>query len=248
MTADAGSLHCPNCGATVRGESGRCPYCQARLATIACPSCFALMFEGARYCQTCGAARTRSEEDDTDVVCPGCRATLQRVSLGATVVLECRGCDGVWVDADVFERICADHEAQTAVLHRFSSGPRESQTVRVQYRPCPRCHKLMNRLNFGRLSGAVVDVCKGHGTFLDAGELHQIVTFIVQGGLERARARQIEDLRDQERSLEEAERRAARFYDSYAGRGVPADPTEDPLGLGITRASLADLLELMRRK
>ncbi len=29
---------------------------------------------------------------------------------------------------------------------------------------------------------------KGHGTFLDAGELHQVVTFIVQGGLDRARA------------------------------------------------------------
>ena len=35
----------------------------------------------------------------------------------------------------------------------------------------------MNRVNFGKVSGAVgLDVCKGHGTFLDRGELHQIVT------------------------------------------------------------------------
>ena len=36
----------------------------------------------------------------------------------------------------------------------------------------------MNRLNFGRLSGTIVDMCNGHGTFLDRGELHQVVKFI----------------------------------------------------------------------
>jgi hypothetical protein len=60
---------------------------------------------------------------------------------------------------------------------------------------------MMNRMNFGRVSGTVVDVCKGHGTFLDAGELHAIVQFIQQGGLDRARQRQIEDLKEQEQHL-----------------------------------------------
>ena len=60
----------------------------------------------------------------------------------------------------------------------------------------------MNRLNFGRLSGTVVDVCKGHGTFLDAGELHAIVSFIQGGGLDRARQRQIEELKEEQRRLE----------------------------------------------
>ena len=68
----------------------------------------------------------------------------------------------------------------------------------------------MNRVNFGRLSGTVIDVCRGHGTFLDAGELHRIVTFIQSGGLARARARQLEELRAQERRVVDAERRAAR--------------------------------------
>lgn len=45
----------------------------------------------------------------------------------------------------------------------------------------------MNRVNFGRLSGTVVDVCRGHGTFLDRGELHQVVRFILDGGMDRAR-------------------------------------------------------------
>ena len=194
------------------------------------------MFEGARYCQTCGAARTRDEADDTDVVCPGCRETLQRVTVGATAMLECHGCDGVWVDADVFERVCADRESQTAVLHRFTSGPREAQTARVQYRPCPRCHKLMNRINFGRLSGAVVDVCKGHGTFLDAGELHRIVTFIVQGGLERARAREKEELRDAQRTALDEQRKAIRDRGKHGGGELSAGGS----------SGFDDLMDLLR--
>ena len=237
MTADAGSLHCPNCGAAVRGESGRCPYCQARLATVSCPSCFALMFEGARYCQTCGAARTRTEaEDSAAIACPGCRQPLRRVTLGSAAMLECAGCDGLWVDADVFERICADRESQTAVLHRYTSGPRASPAVRVQYRPCPRCHKMMNRVNFGKISGAIVDVCKGHGTFLDAGELHQIVTFIVQGGLERARSRQIEELRDEQRKAIDEQRKAMRERGKQGG--------SEPSAIGSS--GFDDLMDLLR--
>ena len=68
----------------------------------------------------------------------------------------------------------------------------------------------MNRVNFARISGVVVDVCKGHGTFLDPGELHAIVEFIHGGGLQRARTRQLEDLREQEKRALEAERRLAR--------------------------------------
>jgi hypothetical protein len=73
----------------------------------------------------------------------------------------------------------------------------------------------MNRVNFGRLSGAVVDVCKGHGTFLDAGELHQIVAFIQSGGLERARTQHIEDLKVEQRKLEDMQRKTAHFPAQY---------------------------------
>lgn len=56
----------------------------------------------------------------------------------------------------------------------------------------------MNRVNFARVSGAVVDVCKGHGTFLDRGELHQIVRFIQQGGMDRARQAERQRLADEQ--------------------------------------------------
>jgi hypothetical protein len=69
---------------------------------------------------------------------------------------------------------------------------------------------MMNRVNFGRLSGAIVDVCRGHGTYLDPGELHRIVEFIRSGGLERARQRRLEELREREAQIRQAESRLAR--------------------------------------
>jgi Zn-finger nucleic acid-binding protein len=125
---------------------------------------------------------------------------MLHVQLGTAVLLECSDCDSVWIDAADFERVCADREARAAVLHRWTSG-RGQPARTVRYRPCVRCGTLMNRVNFGRLSGTVVDVCRGHGTFLDAGELHAIATFIEGGGLDRAREQEIEELREEERRL-----------------------------------------------
>jgi Zn-finger nucleic acid-binding protein len=209
MPAEASSLHCPNCGAPADPDARRCPYCKARLATVSCPSCFALIFDGAAYCPRCGARRARTEHAEAEAKCPACKVRLRELAVGSASLLECPECDGAWMDADAFERLCADKEAQGAVLHR--GGSREPAPAgRVKYRPCVRCGKMMNRVNFGRVSGTVVDVCKGHGTYLDPGELQRIVEFIASGGLERARTRQIEDLREQERQLRDAEARLAR--------------------------------------
>lgn len=167
------------------------------------------MFDKAAFCPKCGAKRVRAEQEATDVRCPGCATALRRTAVGATILLECPDCDGVWVDADVFERLCADRESQAAVLHRFPDAA-PVRAGRVRYRPCARCGKMMNRVNFGRISGTVVDVCRGHGTYLDPGELHRIVEFIAAGGLERARRKQLEELREQDRRLREAQTRLAR--------------------------------------
>ena len=216
--ADAGSLRCPGCGAAAEPDSGRCRYCRARLATVSCPSCFTLGFEGAAYCHKCGAARVRARKDDAGARCPACRSELQRMDVGSTPLLECASCDGVWVDADVFERLCAQRESQAAVLQRLSTRTNE-KTAAVKYRPCLRCGTMMNRVNFGKLSGAVIDVCRGHGTFLDAGELHQIMAFIQGGGLERARARSIEALKEEEGRLKDLQRNA--MLERRASGGSP---------------------------
>jgi Zn-finger nucleic acid-binding protein len=126
---------------------------------------------------------------------------MHEVQLGDTVLMECQRCHGTWLDTQTFERICAGGEAQAAVLQQYAAPPQARTMPEVRYRPCLACGKMMNRLNFGKVSGTIVDVCKGHGTFLDAGELHRIATFIRGGGLERARQRQIDELKAEEARL-----------------------------------------------
>ena len=159
------------------------------------------------------------------------------MGIGDTPLLECSACDGVWVDADVFERICARRESQTAVLQRLSARSAARAGSPVQYRPCLRCGKMMNRVNFGKLSGAVIDVCRGHGAFLDAGELHQIVTFIQDGGLDRARTMKLEEMRDRERRLKDIERKAT--LDRRASGESPWSAT------GEWGTGLIDLIDLI---
>lgn len=205
MSGDGASLHCPSCGAPAGPDAGRCLYCQARLATIGCPVCLALLFQGAAFCPSCGAARSRSEEAQPHSTrCPACRGDMHWVRVGDVDLLECGACDGTWVESGAFETLCAQREQQAAVVQR---KPGEEKTAarpeaeRVRYRPCPQCGKMMNRLNFGRLSGAILDVCSGHGTFLDRGELHHVVRFILEGGLDRARRAEREALKEDERRI-----------------------------------------------
>jgi Zn-finger nucleic acid-binding protein len=230
---DAGALHCPNCGGPAAAGQAACGYCRAQLATISCPSCFALMFEGAVYCPTCGARRARTAGTTQQAPCPACRGKMRDVQVGDTALLECARCHAVWIDAATFEHICASKESQAAVLHQWGASPPPVRDAAVQYRKCVACGKMMNRMNFGRLSGTIVDVCKGHGTFLDAGELHAIVRFIQGGGLDRARQRQMDDLRDQEQRL----RQAQRLHD-HATDGVKMESTT-----GFDLLSLLDHLK-----
>jgi Zn-finger nucleic acid-binding protein len=214
---DAGSLHCPNCGAAAGLDSKECPYCHAPLATMSCPSCFNRVFVGAAYCPHCGSHTSRQTDGETAAEkCPRCKVPMTIVSVGSMALAECGTCKGVWVDADAFDRLCGDREAQAAVIHgnALKAGPATppaTSAEKFSYRPCPRCSKMMNRVNFAKYSGVVLDVCRAHGTYFDRDELHRVVAFIQAGGLDRARARDRE-------ALEEAERRL-RSLQTIAGSG-----------------------------
>lgn len=167
------------------------------------------MFDGNAFCPRCGASRSRGEPQPSNARCPGCREALTAVDVGALAMLECATCDGVWLDAADFERICTNGESRAAVLHRRATAAPVAAQRRVRYRPCVRCGRMMNRVNFARLSGTIIDVCRGHGTFLDAGELHAVITFIHEGGLDRMRARELADIKEQQRRLAADQRAAA---------------------------------------
>jgi Zn-finger nucleic acid-binding protein len=188
----AETLHCPSCGAAASVDSTKCSYCGARLATVACPSCFGMMFIGEKFCSHCGAVAQRTELPSSGkMLCPKCKAGMKSVQVGKNSLWECSSCDGMWVDAAVLQQICADKEQQSAVLGMPVDPPSPATLeTNFHYIPCPVCQTLMNRINFARCSGVIIDVCKDHGTWFDKDELRRIVDFIRAGGLEKARARE----------------------------------------------------------
>jgi Zn-finger nucleic acid-binding protein len=168
-----------------------------------------MMFLGSKHCQRCGAAATVPEvADAADRKCPRCRIEMASVKIGTTAVLECERCLGLWLDVTSFEKICADREQQSVVLgvasHTSTSAAHE--TSKIHYVPCPECSQLMNRLNFARCSGVIVDVCKKHGTWFDRDELSRIVEFIGDGGLNASRAKEKIEIAEEREQLRQKQR------------------------------------------
>ncbi|MEZ5426567.1 MAG: zf-TFIIB domain-containing protein [Pyrinomonadaceae bacterium] len=186
------ALNCPNCGASVADNSNFCDFCDSRLKTMACARCFGTIFEGSNFCPLCGEkafqAQTVEAKDLGD--CPRCKIKLKLLQIDDIGIGECEKCEGVWVEEAVFEEICADHERQAAVLKKFDEVFSHKKSPTVQYVPCPECGNLMNRSNFARVSGVIIDSCRRHGLWFDAEELPRIIEFIRKGGLDHARQKE----------------------------------------------------------
>ena len=200
---EAAVIRCSACGASVPADAPQCPYCQAQLATVACPACFALVPLSATHCPACGAEVHPAGPATADgAPCPACAKPLARASVGELAVQECLACGGLWLEREAFEQLGASRERQGAVIGALPGAPPKSEPVieAIQYRPCPSCHQFMNRVNYARRSGVVLDVCKDHGLWFDRDELRKVLAFIQVGGLERARERDLEDLKEAQRA------------------------------------------------
>jgi len=183
-----------------------------------------MMFIGSKHCPHCGAAAAQATAAELPVLkCPRCKTEMSSITLGTMAMRECEQCIGLWVEVAAFEKICADREEQSAVLGTASPAPahqaRSTDSASVRYVPCPQCGQLMNRINFARCSGVIVDFCKGHGTWFDRDELSGIVQFIRGGGLEIARQKEkteIEFQREQLRAEQQAAAKRASSLGYYA--------------------------------
>ena len=242
----ANVLNCLTCGAAVTGDETACRYCGARVAIVACPACFGMMFAGSRHCPHCGAAASRGPVEDANAKlnCPDCGVPLVPVSLEQTVLNECGRCFGVWLDAQTFEQVCAERERQALVL-----GRPEPQEIDVnkpwRYVPCAACGHLMQRVNFAGQSGVIVDVCRDHGVWFEREELRRIVEFIRAGGMHEAREAQLERL-ERERQRLERERREADAQSVHHADASIWGAADDSVALDAIRLTF-NLSKLFRR-
>lgn len=159
---------------------------------MACRACFGTIFQGSNFCPLCGEKAFESQTIDEKNLgnCPRCKIKLKLLQIEDLAICECEKCEGIWLNVETFEEICSNHEKQAAVLKKFDEIFTHKKPLQVQYVPCPECKNLMNRSNFARVSGIVIDSCKQHGIWFDAEELPRIIEFIRKGGLDHARTKE----------------------------------------------------------
>ena len=235
---DAAVIRCSECGATRTKGTETCNFCGSEFTlheqdmhTI-CPNCATRVSDKARFCHSCSTPLVPEGKlgEKTEYACPVCgeKKKLSRRGLGRenVSVLECGGCGGLWLSSDVFG-VLMDKARQTALPRETRGGsatfsqkhpktkPEKPGQQGSLYRKCIACSKIMNRVNYGRQSGVIIDMCADHGVWFDNEELTHLLHWIRSGGLIAAEER---------RKEEEKETIKLEIYEaSHTGGGGPWD-------------------------
>ena len=146
-----------------------------------------------KVCPFCGGEVHDILEKELVPLCPRCHVSFEPQTRGGENYSLCPRCGGIWLDSDEFHQATKESDVYKYedTHKRYFHGPMIDP---VEYLPCVRCGKLMNRKNFAHISGIIIEECSSHGVWLDAGKLEKIRLFIVDGGLERAQDKRIESL------------------------------------------------------
>lgn len=189
---DARILRCGSCGAQVQEQAQACSWCGSEIVrkgdlSLICPECFARNAQASRFCTACGVG-FRPEPlcvDGHELPCPACDARMPPRQVAGVGLNECPRCNGLWVPGDHFDALVKRASEARQAAGPDAEAPRVSRgnpvTSELKYRKCPECQAFMQRRNYRRSSGVVLDVCHQHGTWLDADELEQIAGFILSG-------------------------------------------------------------------
>lgn len=165
--------------------------------SIACNKCGGSISVGANKCSYCDTKYDRDltvlkygiESGKSGRNCPDCKVELQSINLeiGSKFIVErCEDCYGIFLDKLELEELLKliynyPGEPDVARLNQLLQCPDRRREV-VKYRNCPDCKRMMARKNFGKRSGVIMDICRIHGTWLDSGELYDLIKWSSAGG------------------------------------------------------------------
>ncbi|MDH3255476.1 MAG: zf-TFIIB domain-containing protein [Acidobacteriota bacterium] len=215
---EAAVVRCSSCGAPRQSNAAACGFCasdftlhEQDLNTL-CPVCATRISNTARFCHSCATpiAPQAMAGDRTDSACPSCadsQLLYSRPLDGEKLsILECHGCAGIWIGHEVFQLLEDKALEKEVGWNPLRPGGATEEVVIPSpdgplYRRCPTCSQLMNRTNYGRRSGVIVDICHEHGVWFDHGELARILRWIRDGSWTKSERQKI---------LEDADLEAAR--------------------------------------
>jgi Zn-finger nucleic acid-binding protein len=134
---------------------------------------------------------------------------------GKFLVERCHRCHGLFFDLNELQALIDmtikhSYEIDYKRLHQSAQQPLNRDEI--IYKKCPVCSKFMQRRNYEKTSGIIIDVCAKHGIWLDAGELKQIYEWVKAGGIHRSKE-QIKERTAREARYEK-ERSYRRRYDA----------------------------------
>jgi Zn-finger nucleic acid-binding protein len=212
-------MNCPCCAAPIPPRGVVCSYCGHRIDV-----------------DLQGSGQAIAEDTIHELRCPDCEQVLDSLILKSgseanqddLKVSRCSQCLGLFMQRDILDQILDIHVRQPSEInHRLINNLVESNRSQVKdwkYRPCPMCRTLMHRKLQGQRSGVVVDSCRDHGLWLDAGELRQLMEWSRAGGEKLDQERQ--ELHQQQQSeRERRERTAAILRKSTLESVLPFKPS-----------------------
>lgn len=212
---------CPACGQPQAALV--CAACGHDRAPTSCAVCFQRNEAGRDVCAGCGEVLGLEPVFEAGALrCPACGGALREAAGDEGVVRQCAPCGGLFVEHGALAALVA--RAQREGSGDAARKPAALATEPVRYLGCPCCGRAMNRKNFGRLSGVVVDVCREHGTFLHPGELARVLAFVRGGGLQRAERRAVDEARDKQRA-EAARAMHERLVEAHRAKWGPIGNT-----------------------
>jgi Zn-finger nucleic acid-binding protein len=184
---------CTSCSAPLPANTNRCLYCNTRSDVD--------LHAKHPY---------RVEKSSTHRVCPDCDKPLQTIRLKMPEPLfieRCHTCFGLFFDRGEIETVLQNSVSNVFDINREHidniNKDRYRKPQKVRYVKCPECRRHMNRVNFGKRSGVVVDQCIIHGIWLDSGELTHLLEWKKAGGqlLQQEHAADMEKQKQQKRNV-----------------------------------------------
>lgn len=165
-------MKCVSCGAALPANSLICTFCGTR---------------NALDLRSLSASTASAPEAQRN--CPECGTAMASVDVGHRqrfFLEQCARCRGLFFDINELQALLDDavvpvYEIDLPLLfaiQKESPAPRRD----FKYVSCPVCGSMMNRVNFGRRSGVVVDQCRKHGVWLEGGELRRLLEWKKAGG------------------------------------------------------------------